>query len=136
MSNEIRNKVDVAVEKADKVYDAAVERTVDRMKQAEENYEKDKDTAKKVVEAAVEASEVVVESVVNQIVKLLNGEKVELKNQRAHVIEVIDRVVEKADVYYELITERVMERVGQFEENVDKDIETAKNVKNELNSNS
>ena len=132
MSNETKNKVDVAVEKADKVYGAAVDRAVDRMNQAEENYEKDKETAKKVVVAAAETAEVAVESIVNQVVKVLNGEKVDIKSQRAHVIETIDKIVEKADAYYELIVDRVMERMAQAEENLDKDIETGKKLKDEI----
>ena len=48
----------------------------------------------------------------------------------------MDKIVEKADEYYGMIVDRVVEKMEQHEQNIDKDIETGKQLKKELNSNS
>lgn len=136
MGNETKMTMDKIVESADAVYSAAVDRVMDRVEQTEENIDKDKHVAKKAGEVIAEAAEVVIEAAAEHVVGLLNGEKIDFNKEKNRVIETIDKVVDKADAYYDMITNRVLEKLKQREQNVEKDIETGKQLMNELNSNS
>ena len=67
MSNGTKNVVDVMVEGADKVYDAATDRAVEHMNRVEANAQKDVETAKSAIEASVETAEVVMDAVTSQL---------------------------------------------------------------------
>lgn len=129
---EIKNKIDTAVENVDKIYEAAVDRTMVRINQTDENIDKDIETIKNAAVAAGETVETVAEAIIDRVVKVLNGEKGALKVTREDVISTIDKVVDKADAYYDIITNRIMERLEQAEGNVEKDIETAKQLKEDI----
>ena len=132
MGNE--TKMDKIVEKADLIYTAAVDRTVDRMVQTETNIEKDIEVAKSASKVIIEVAEVVTEAAADHVAGLLNGEKLDLAKEKNRAIETIDKIVEKADEYYGMIVDRVVEKMEQHEQNIDKDIETGKQLKKELNS--
>ena len=136
MGNETKTRTDKMVESADVVYGAAVDRVMDRMEQTEENIAKDKEVAKNAGDVIIEAAGVVTEAVADHVSGILNGEKLDLTKEKNRAIETIDKVVEKADEYYGMIVNRVMEKVEQHEQNLDKDIETGKQVVNNLKSNS
>ena len=134
MSNEKKTIADKIVESADIVYGVAVDRTVERMEQAEINVEKDIDVAKKVTNVVIEAAEIVTEAVAEHVVGLLNGEKIDLANTKESAMETIDKLVDKADEYYGTIVERVVERMEQTEKNIDGDIEAGKQLMTDLKS--
>ena len=134
MGNE--TKMDKMVEKADLVYSTAADRVVERMEQTDSNIEKDVDVAKKATGIIVEAAGIVTEAEADHVAGLLNGEKIDLTKEKNRAMETIDKVVEKADEYYGIIVDRVVEKIEQNEANIDKDIETSKNLVDELKSNS
>lgn len=136
MANETKTKVDKAVELADLVYGAAVDRVMDRVEQTDANIDKDKEVAKNAKEVIIDAAEVVTEAVADHVSGLLNGEKLDLEKEKNRAIETIDKVVEKADEYYGMIVDRVVEKMEQHEQNMGKDIETGKKLVDELKSNS
>lgn len=135
MNNDAKKVVDVMVEGADKVYDVATDRAVERMEQVAEDIEKDKEVAKKATESAAETAEVLIDAVTDQICELLNGNKLSFNDVKARAIETIDKMVEKADGYYDVITDRLIEKIEKKEQNLDLDIETGKKLVNELKEN-
>ena len=132
----IVTKMDKMVESADLVYSTAADRAVERMEQAESNVEKDIEIAKSVSSTIIGAAEVVAEAVADHVSDLLNGEKLDLTKEKNRAMETIDKVVEKADEYYGMIVDRVVEKMEQHESNVEKDIEAGKKLVDELKSNS
>ena len=136
MGIETKTMTDKIVESADLVYGTAADRTVERMKQTEENIEKDIDVAKKASSVVIEVAETVAEAAADHFAGLLNGEKLDLSKEKQRAIETIDKVVEKADEYYGMVVDRVVEKMEQREQNMDKDMETGKQLVNELKSNS
>ena len=88
MNNETKKVADVVVDGADKVYGTAVDRTVDRMEQVAENFEKDKETAKKATDAAIETAGVLAEAVADHVSGLLNGEKLDLKKSLSSLLHI------------------------------------------------
>ena len=136
MSNEKKTISDKIVECADLVYGVAVDRTVERMEQAEANVEKDIKVAKNATNVVIEAAEVVVEAAADQFAALLNGEKIDLTSTKEHAMETMDKLVDKADEYYGAIVDRVAERMEQMEKNIDEDIEAGKQLIDDLKSNS
>lgn len=136
MSNEKKTMTDKLVESADFVYGTVTERTIEHMKQAESNFEKDVDVAKKASSVVMGVAEIVIEAEVDRIVGLLNGEKIDLEKEKSRVIETIDKIVDKADAYYSMITDRVIEKLKQHEQSVEEDIEIGKELVNKLHSNS
>ena len=98
--------------------------------------EKDIEVAKKATDIIVEAAGIVTEAAADHVAGLLNGEKIDLTKEKNRAMETIDKVVEKADEYYGIIVDRVVEKIEQHEANIDKDIETSKNLVDELKSNS
>lgn len=136
MANETKTMMDKIVEAADLVYGTAADRTVEHMKQTEENIEKDINVAKKASSVVIETAEVVAEAAADHFAGLLNGEKIDLSKEKQRAIETIDKVVEKADEYYGMVVDRVVEKMEQREQNMEKDIETGKQLASELKSNS
>ena len=136
MGNETKTITDKIVESADLVYGTAADRTVERMKQTEENMDKDINVAKNATSVVIETAEVVAEAAAEHFAGLMNGEKLDLSKEKQRAIETIDKVVEKADEYYGMVVDRVVEKMEQHEQNIDKDMETWKQVINELKSNS
>ena len=136
MGNETKTMTDKIVGAADLVCGTAADRTVERMKQTEENIEKDINVAKKASSVVIETSEVVAEATADHFAGLLNGEKIDLSKEKQRAIETIDKVVEKADEYYGMLVDRVVEKMEQHEQNIDKDMEKGKQLVNELKSNS
>lgn len=132
----IESKMDKVVEKADLVYSTAADRVVERMEQTDSNVEKDIEVAKNAREVMIEAAGVVIEAVADHVSGILNGEKLDLTKEKNRAMETIDKVVEKADEYYGIIVDRVVEKMEQNESNVEKDIETGKKLVDELKSNS
>lgn len=133
MGNE--TKMDKVVEKADLIYSTAADRVVERMEQTDSNIEKDIAVAKNARGVMIEAAEIVTEAAADHVAGLLNGEKIDLTKEKNRAMETIDKVVEKADEYYGMIVDRVVEKMEQHEANIDKDIETSKNLVDELKSN-
>ena len=125
---------DKIVEAADLVYGTAVDRTVERMEQAELNAEKDMTIVKNVGNIIIEAAETVTEAAADHVAGLLNGEKLDLTKEKNRAIETIDKLVDKADEYYGMITDRIVEKMEQHEQNIEKDIETGKQLVKDLNS--
>ena len=132
----IESKMDKVVEKADLVYSTAADRVVERMEQTDSNVEKDIEVAKNAREVMIEAAGVVTEAVADHVSGILNGEKLDFAKEKNRAMETIDKVVEKADEYYGMIADRVVEKMNQHEANIDKDIETGKKLVEELKSNS
>ena len=132
----IESKMDKVVEKADLVYSTAADRVVERMEQTDANVEKDIEVAKNAREVMIEAAGVVTEAVADHVSGILNGEKLDLTKEKNRAMETIDKVVEKADEYYGMIADRVVEKMNQHEANIDNDIETGKKLVDELKSNS
>ena len=133
MGNE--TKMDKVVEKADLVYSTAADRVVERMEQTDSNIEKDIAVAKNARGVMIEAAGIVTEAAADYVAGLLNGEKTDLTKEKNRAMETIDKVVEKADEYYGMIVDRVVEKMEQHEANIDKDIETRKHLVDELKSN-
>ena len=131
----IEAKMDKVVEKADLVYSTAADRVVERMEQTDSNVEKDIEVVKRAREVMIEAAGIVTEAVADHVSDLLNGEKLDLAKEKNRAMETIDKVVEKADEYYGMIVDRVVEKMEQHESNVEKDIETGKKLVDELKSN-
>lgn len=70
----------------------------------------------------VEAAEVVVEATADHVAGLLNGKKLDLTKEKNRAIETIDKLVDKADEYYGIITDRIVEKMEQYEQNIEKDL--------------
>lgn len=136
MGNETKTVTDKIVESADLVYGTAVDRTMERMEQVEKNIDKDMNVAKKATGIVIEAAETVAEAAAEHFAGLMNGEKPDLAKEKKRAIETIDKVVEKADEYYGMVVDRFVEKAEQSEQNMEKDIETGKQLVNELKSNS
>ena len=134
MGNE--TKMDKVVEKADLVYSTATDRVVERMEQSDSNIEKDIDVAKKATDIIVEAAGIVTEAAADHVSGLLNGEKPDFTKEKNRAVETMDKLVEKADEYYGMVVDRVIEKMEQHEQNIEKDIETGKQLVNDLKSNS
>ena len=132
----IETKIDKIVESADMVYGTAVDRTVEHMEQAEVTIEKDVEIAKKASVVIIEAAEMVTEAAADHFAGVLNGEKFDLEKTKERAMETMDKLVDKADEYYGMIVDRVLEKAEQREQSIEKDIETGKRLVNELNSNS
>ena len=62
----------------------------------------------------------------------MSGEKYNWKKDRAGALSLIDKVVGIADEYYDMITDRILEKVTQGEENVERDKEVAKEIAEKL----
>ena len=129
-------KMDKLVEKADLVYGTSVDRTVEHMEQAEANIEKDVIVAKKATDIIIEAAEIVTEAAADHVAGILNGEKIDFNKEKNRAVETMDKIVEKADEYYGMVVDRVLEKAEQREQSVEKDIETGKKLVSELKSNS
>ena len=76
----------------------------------------------------------IVEAAADHVAGLLNGEKLDLTKEKNRAIETIDKLVDKADEYYGMITDRIVEKMEQHEQNIEKDIETGKQLVKDLNS--
>ena len=59
----------------------------------------------------------------------------DLKKEKERAISTMDKMVEKVDEYYSAVTDRIMERIDQSEKNLEKDIETGKQLTSELKEN-
>lgn len=136
MGNETKTMTDKMVESADLVYGVTADRTVERMKQTEENIDKDINVVKNATSVVIETAEVVAEAAAEHFAGLMSGEQLDLSKEKQRAIETLDKVVEKADEYYGMIVDRIVERMEQDEENLEKDIEIGKKLANELKSNS
>ena len=66
---------------------------------------------------------------------ILNGEKIDFKKEKERAIQTIDKMVDKADGYYSAITDRILDRMEQGEKNLEKDLESAKQLADELKKN-
>lgn len=124
--------VENGLETADGYYSTITDRIIERMKQKESNMTADVLVAGRATEKIANMVELVNEELAEHIAGRISGKKYDFKSNKASAISLIDRLVGIADEYYEIIVDRILEKMNQTEENIDRDKEVAKKVAEQL----
>ena len=133
--NKDMEKVTEAMEKgADKVINTFVDRVVDRVDQMEPTVEKGKKTLEKMAQITADGIGTVIDAAADHFAGIINKEvNVETEKERAK--ETMETLVEKSGEYIDVVADAVCGGIAQFKGIVERDIEAAKEVNEELKKN-
>ena len=135
MSKELKKVTESAEKSIDILVNTFVDRVVERVDQIEPTVEKGKKTLEKMATITADAIGSVIDAAADHYAGIVNGEGVDLEKEKERAKDTIGTLVEKAGEYIETVAESVSGGIAQAEEHIEKDMEAAKEVKEELKDN-
>lgn len=134
--NKDLEKVTVSAEEStDKIVNTFVDRVVDRVDEIEPTIEKGKKTLEKLAQITFDGVGAIIDATADHYAGIANGEGIDLKKEKERAKNTMDTLIEKTGEYIETVADSISGGIAQAEGHIEKDIEAAKEVNEELKEN-